>query len=70
MVTWYVNSEGLKDLTISNKYSLLSLRVQLSCPFFQNVYKHWSAKYLEMAYIWLLSKEHFLGGFESKYTMG
>jgi hypothetical protein len=66
MVTWYINSEGLGDLTVSNKYSLLSSRVNLGSLLFRNVYKYWIAKYFEMAYFWLLSGEHLFRGFEPK----
>jgi hypothetical protein len=70
MVTCNVNFEGLRDLIVSNKYSLLSSRVQLGSLFIPNVYKHWKTKYLEIDYFWLLFRENLFGGFEPMFTMG
>jgi hypothetical protein len=58
MVIWYINPKGLGDLTVSQKYSLLSRRVQLVSLFSWNMYKYWATKYFEMAYLCLLSGEH------------
>jgi hypothetical protein len=70
MVTWYVYSEGIGDLTVSKKYSLLSLRVQLGSLLFWNMYKYKTTKYFEMAYLCLLFREHLFRGLEPKCTMG
>jgi hypothetical protein len=40
MVTWYINPEGLRDLTVFHKYSLLSSRFQLVSLLFKNMYKY------------------------------
>jgi hypothetical protein len=69
-VTRYVDSEGLGYLTISHKYSLLSGGFQLVSFLFRYMDKHWTAKYFEMAYLWLLSGEHFFRGLEPKCAMG
>jgi hypothetical protein len=69
-VTWYVDSEGLEDLTVSHKYSLLSGGFRLVSLLFWNVYEDWAAKYFEMAYLWLLSGENIFWDLEPKCTMG
>src|ERR1700722_4315274 len=69
-VTRYVDFEGLGYLTVSHKYFLLSGGLQFVPFLFRYMNKHWTAKYFEMAYLWLLSGEHFFWGLEPKCTMG
>jgi hypothetical protein len=69
-VTRYVDSEGFGYLTVSYKYSLLFVGFQLVSFLFQYMDKHWTTKYFEMAYLGLLSSEHFFWGLEPKCTMG
>jgi hypothetical protein len=69
-VTRYVDSEGLGYLTVSHKYSLLSGGLQFVSFLFWYMDIYWTAKYFEMAYLWLLSGEHLFWGLEPKCTMG
>ena len=55
---WW-NPEGFRDFRVSNKYSLLSRRVQLGYIFFWNENIYWTTKYLEMAHFNLIFYVHF-----------
>jgi hypothetical protein len=68
-VTRYVDYECLGYLTVSHKYSLLSGGLRFIPFLFRYMNKNWTTKYFEMAYLWLLSSEHFFWGLEPKCTM-
>ena len=49
MESWNVYIEGFGDFIVSNKYSLLSRRIQLGSLLFRNMYIYRTTKYFEMA---------------------
>ena len=65
LITRYIDYEVLGDLTVPNKYSFLSGRIQLGSFLFWYMNKQWITKYLAVTHLWFLSCEHFFMGLES-----